>query len=94
MKIDMRRVSQEHEEARRMDAEEVGDKLNQSLLNDHEIMKVRNDPCRCVLSCITLHIVLGDTFCANAGSYNLYSKGPSVYRSYETISWISFLSRN
>ena len=41
MSIDMRRVIQEHEEARRMDTEAVAGKLDQGLSNDHEIISVR-----------------------------------------------------
>lgn len=46
MTIDMRRIMQEHEEARRMDTEAVAEKLDQGLSNDHEIISVRryNEP--------------------------------------------------
>lgn len=41
MSIDMRRIMQEHEEARRMDTLTVVEKLDQGLWNDHEIISVR-----------------------------------------------------
>jgi len=49
MSIDMRRIMQEHEEARRMDTLAVAEKLDQGLWNDHEIISVRRYSLRLLL---------------------------------------------
>lgn len=47
--IDLGKVLQENEEARRLDAEKTNEQLEQSLQNDGTILRVRKLPQECIL---------------------------------------------